>query len=149
MTDRYIITQLAALLSAIGLTKSKLSEQKIITFGAGSAGLGIARQIRDAMVLLDDISKEDASKCFYLIDKDGLLTQALDDQGKIRKGLDREFVRKEDEFQKGKLMLEDVVEKVKPTVLIGTSTHNGAFTEKAIRSMRKGCDRPIIFPVST
>ncbi|EIN14284.1 hypothetical protein PUNSTDRAFT_117823 [Punctularia strigosozonata HHB-11173 SS5] len=144
---------LAALMSAIGVTKTKLSDQRIIIFGAGSAGLGIAKQLRDAMKELDDTSKEEANKRFYLIDKFGLLTESLSKAGKVRPGLE-EWLRPDSEWvdatksSEGQLFLLDVVKHIKPTVLIGTSTRGGAFTEQVIKEMAKGCDRPIIFPLS-
>jgi hypothetical protein len=107
----------------------QLSEQRIIIYGSGSAGLGIARQLRDAMVVTDGISQEEASSKFYLLDVHGLIKNSLGD--KIRDGFDKLFIRKDDEnggWGKGETGLADVVQKVKPTVMIGTSTHAGAFT---------------------
>lgn len=144
---------LSALMSAVGVTKSKLSDQRYIIYGAGSAGLGIAHQLRDAMVTMDDISKEDATRRFWLIDRHGLLKDSLRANGHIREGID-EFVRSDEEWSDvkanddGEIRLLEVVKKVKPTVLIGTSTKGGAFTEEVIRAMAEHCDRPIIFPLS-
>lgn len=107
----------------------QLSEQRIIIYGSGSAGLGIARQLRDAMVVTDGISQEEASSKFYLLDVHGLIKNSLGD--KIRDGFDKLFIRKDDEnggWGEGETGLADVVQKVKPTVMIGTSTHAGAFT---------------------
>jgi malate dehydrogenase (oxaloacetate-decarboxylating) len=144
---------LAALMSAVGVTKSRLSDQRIVIYGAGSAGLGIAKQLRDAMKELDDTSKEEANKQFYLIDKFGLVTQSLSKAGKVRSDLD-EWLRPDTEWENanrssdGQISLIDVVKHIKPTVLIGTSTHGGAFSEEVVKEMSKGCDRPIIFPLS-
>ncbi|KAF8308411.1 hypothetical protein DL93DRAFT_2142422 [Clavulina sp. PMI_390] len=154
---------LAALMAAVGVTKSKVSEQRYIIYGAGSAGLGIAHQIRDAVMMESDgLSAAEASKMFWLIDKEGLITSSLaksmDSGGhKLRKGLD-EFVRDEDEWaslgnnNEGKgISLLDVVKRVHPTVLIGTSTNPGAFNEEVVRAMTEGVGegkRPIIFPLS-
>lgn len=142
-------------MAAIAVTKTKISEQRIIVYGAGSAGLGITHQIRDAIVETDGLSVEDASKLFWLVDKDGLITEGLAKNGskKLRKGLD-DFVRPDEEWegvnrdQGGAIRLVEVVKKVKPTILIGTSTHAGAFDEPVIRAMAKGVERPIIFPLS-
>lgn len=137
-------------MSAVGVTKSKLADQRIVIFGAGSAGLGIARQLRDAIAEMDGLSREDATRRFYLIDKDGLITQRLHAAGKVRAGLD-EWARPDDEFaniDSESIGLLDVVKTAKPTVLIGTSTHGGAFTEEIVRAMHKTCERPIIFPLS-
>ena len=137
-------------MSAIGVTKSKLADQRFVIYGAGSAGLGIAQRLRDAMVQLDGISKEEANKRFYLIDRFGLATHALGD--KVRPAL-KEFVKDDAEWasranSRGEIELLEVVRHVKPTVLIGCSTHAGAFTEEVVKEMAKGTERPIIFPLS-
>ncbi|KAG8967503.1 NAD-dependent malic enzyme, mitochondrial [Tulasnella sp. 419] len=141
---------LAALMSAVGVTKSKLGDQRIIIYGAGTAGLGIANQIRDAIITTDGLSKEDASLRFWLIDKDGLIIKSFGP--KIRHGLD-DYARDDSEWNDddktdGKIRLLQVVRKIKPTVLIGTSTHAGGFTEEVVKEMSKHVDRPIIFPLS-
>ncbi|KAJ9092790.1 hypothetical protein QFC21_006665 [Naganishia friedmannii] len=138
---------LATLTSALQVTQSKLSDQRIIQFGAGSAGLGIARQIRDAMVLVDGTDPKVAAEKFWLVDKNGLLKKGLGD--KIRSDIEEDFIRKEDDWgANDETHLLDVVKKVKPTVLIGTSTAKGAFTEDVIREMAKHTEQPIIFPLS-
>jgi malate dehydrogenase (oxaloacetate-decarboxylating) len=142
---------LAAVMAAIGVTKTKLLDQRIIIYGAGSAGLGITRQIRDAMVLMDDTSVEEANKRFWLIDRYGLIKNSLG-PSKIRPEL-REFTRPDDEWvnirnSDGQVRLLDAIREVKPTVLVGCSTHSGAFTEDVVREMAKGTERPIIFPLS-
>jgi malate dehydrogenase (oxaloacetate-decarboxylating) len=138
---------LATLMAAVGVTKSKLSDQRIIVFGAGSAGLGITKQLRDAMVTIDAMDKDEATKSFWLVDRYGLLCSKLQKDGKIREGID-EWVRSEDEWNGDEIQLLDVVKKVRPTVLIGCSTKGGAFTEEVIKTMKEHCDRPIIFPLS-
>jgi len=154
---------LATLLAAIGVTKSKLRDQRIIIYGAGTAGLGIARQLSSAMVTLDNTDPDTgdsfdikrANQNFWLLDKHGLLTRALADEGLVREGVE-DLVRTEDEWasdevkkdDKGHIGLFEVVKRVKPTVLIGTSTQPGAFTEEIIKEMNKHVDRPIIFPLS-
>ena len=143
---------LAAVMSAIGVTKSTLADQRYIIYGAGSAGLGIAHQLRDALVQLDSVPYEQANKAFYLIDKYGLVKESLG-ADKIRPSL-RDFVRPDVEWDdvptndKGEVSLFEVVRKVKPTVLIGCSTHAGGFTEEVVREMAKGCERPFIMPLS-
>lgn len=139
-------------MSAVKVTGSKLSDQRYIIFGAGSAGLGIAVQLRDAIIAIDSVSKEEANKKFYLIDKYGLIKQSLGDS-KIREDL-REFVRPDEEWEgvdvdkDGAIRLLAVVKKIRPTVLIGTSTRGGAFTEEVVKKMAEGCERPIILPLS-
>ncbi|KAI9067187.1 hypothetical protein FKP32DRAFT_1701868 [Trametes sanguinea] len=143
---------LACIMSAVGVTKSKLADQRFVVFGAGSAGLGIARQIRDGMVTIDGMDKDDANKRFYLLDRFGLIKESLGAE-KIREGV-QEFVRPDAEWEgvpandQGEIGLLEVVKKVKPTVLIGCSTKAGAFTEEVVREMAKGCERPIILPLS-
>ncbi|TFK56407.1 hypothetical protein OE88DRAFT_1669769 [Heliocybe sulcata] len=143
---------LACIMSAIGVTKTKLSDQRIVVYGSGSAGHGIASQIRDAIVTMDNLSKEDANKKFYMLDRFGLIKESLGPE-KIRGSL-REFTRPDSEWQdaktndNGEVELVEVVKRAKPTILIGCSTRAGAFTEEVIREMAKGCDRPIILPLS-
>ncbi|KAI0726870.1 hypothetical protein C8Q72DRAFT_926115 [Fomitopsis betulina] len=143
---------LAALMSAIGVTKSKLSDQRIVVYGAGTAGLGITRQLRDAMVQLDGLSEVEANKRFFLLDRYGLVKESLG-SSKIRADL-HEYVRPDAEWdgahanENGEIELLSVVERVRPTVLVGCSTRGGAFTEQVIRQMAKGTERPIIFPLS-
>lgn len=133
---------LAALMSAVGITKTKLSDQTIIVYGAGSAGLGIARQIRDAMVIIDKMSKEEATKRFYLVDKDGLVSHSL--MAKTQHVGWQEFQQSDDH---GTSLL-DVVKSSKATVLIGTSTHAGGFTEEVVKEMARNNEHPIILPLS-
>ncbi|KAF5383967.1 hypothetical protein D9757_006928 [Collybiopsis confluens] len=138
---------LACLMAAVGVTKSKLCDQRIIVYGAGSAGLGITKQLRDATVTADNISVEDANSKFWLIDKHGLIKDSLPD---VRDDL-KPFARKDSEWsdlQSSEVRLLDVVKKIKPTVLIGTSTHAGGFTKEVIEAMAAECERPIIFPLS-
>lgn len=138
---------LATLTSALQVTQTKLSDQRIVQFGAGSAGLGIARQIRDAMVLVDGTDRKKAAEKFWLVDKNGLVKQGLGN--KIRSDIEDDFIRKEEDWgADDETHLLDVIKRVKPTVLIGTSTAKGAFTEEVIREMAKHTDQPIIFPLS-
>lgn len=143
---------LACVMSAVGVTRSRLADQRFVIYGAGSAGLGIARQLRDGIVTIDNVSVEEANKNFYLLDKFGLIKQSLG-PSKIREAV-QEFVRPDDEWaevsanQNGEVGLLEVVKKVKPTVLIGCSTQPGAFTEEVVREMAKHADRPIILPLS-
>lgn len=137
-------------MAAIGVTGTKLQDQRIVVYGAGSAGLGITRQIRDAAVLMDNIPAKEANKRFWLIDRYGLIKDSLG-PSKIRSEL-REFARADDEWNNAQdphqVNLLDVVRQVKPTVLIGCSTHGKAFTEDVIREMARGTERPVILPLS-
>ncbi|GJE89715.1 NAD-dependent malic enzyme [Phanerochaete sordida] len=143
---------LACVMAAVGVTKSKLSDQRIVVFGAGSAGLGITRQLRDGMVEIDGLSKDEANKRFYLVDKFGLIHERLE-PSKVREAV-REFVRPQGEWDdasldgNGAVGLLETVKRARPTVLIGCSTVGGAFTEEVIREMKKHSERPIILPLS-
>ncbi|RDB24334.1 putative NAD-dependent malic enzyme 3 [Hypsizygus marmoreus] len=142
---------LACIMAAIGVTKSKLSEQRYIIFGAGSAGLGIATQLRDAIASTENMSMEEANKRFYLIDKYGLIKTSLE-ESHVREDL-KPFMRPDEEWEgvptdEGCVRLLEVVKKIKPTVLIGCSTRSGAFTEEVVKAMAEGCERPIILPLS-
>ncbi|KAL1692091.1 hypothetical protein GGG16DRAFT_90404 [Schizophyllum commune] len=140
---------LATLMAAVGVAKTKLGDQKVIIYGAGSAGLGIARQLRDAMVATDGISKEEATSRFYLLDRYGLVRKGLSAE-RVRED-QAEFARAEEEWNPdadATIGLLDVVQRVHPTVLIGTSTHAGAFTKEVIEEMARHVERPIIFPLS-
>jgi malate dehydrogenase (oxaloacetate-decarboxylating) len=92
--------------------------------------MGIARQLRDAMKIDEGLSTEDADKRFWLVDKYGLIRNELGD--KIRKEIESSFIRDEKEWEGSDAGLHDVVKMVKPTVLIGTSTMKGAFTEDVV-----------------
>ncbi|KAI5122919.1 hypothetical protein M0805_007597 [Coniferiporia weirii] len=151
---------LAALMSAVGVTKSKLVDQRIIIYGAGTAGLGIARQLRDAMITAEGAEREEANSRLWLIDRFGLVKQSLGNE-RIREGTE-DFVRSDENWagsesadisqvqtnEYNSVGLLDVVRVVHPTVLIGTSTVAGAFTEEIVRTMAEHVDRPIIFPLS-
>ena len=138
-------------MSAVGVTKSRLADQRFVIYGAGTAGLGIARQLQHGLVTIDGVPIDQARKAFYLLDRYGLVKESLGD--KIRAGQDQ-FVRPDDEWsnaatnEKGEVELLEVVKQVKPTVLIGCSTRSGAFTEEVVREMGKHVERPIIMPLS-
>ena len=135
-------------MSAVGVTNSKLADQRFVIFGAGSAGLGIARQLRDGIVAIDGVDRATANRKFYLLDKHGLIKQSLGPEN-IREGI-AEFVRPDAEWPEatGEVELLEVVRRVRPTVLIGCSTRAGAFSEDVVRAMAKGTPRPIILPLS-
>jgi len=139
---------LAALLAAVKANDSTLSEQRIVVFGAGSAGLGITEQLCDAMQRAG-LSEAEAKERFWLIDKQGLL---IDNQTQLSPS-QRYFARplesvKDWPKQYGYLNLMTTVEQVKPTVLIGCSGVTGAFRAEIIKAMAKQSKHPIIFPLS-
>ncbi|ABK84916.1 NAD-dependent malic enzyme [Bacillus thuringiensis str. Al Hakam] len=138
---------LAAVLSAVKASGVPLSEHRVVVFGAGTAGIGIADQVRDAMVRVG-VSEEESYKRFWCIDRNGLVTDNMEDL------LDFQipYARKEAEVsewkENGVIGLAEVVKHVKPTILIGTSTVAGAFKEEIIKEMASHVERPIILPMS-
>jgi malate dehydrogenase (oxaloacetate-decarboxylating) len=138
---------LAAILAGLRAVGTRPSEQRVVIFGAGTAGVGIADQIRTVMVR-DGLSDEEATRRFWFVDKQGLL---VDDMNNLR-DFQRGYARLRSEVAEwgadGTIDLLDVVEKVHPTIIVGTSTKGGAFTEQVIRAMAKAVDRPLIFPLS-
>jgi malate dehydrogenase (oxaloacetate-decarboxylating) len=142
---------LAAAVSAVRVCGSPMRNQRVVIFGAGTAGLGIADQIRDAMKR-EGLSQEDASARLWLVDTEGLLT---DDMGERLKDYQAPYARPAAEVKRWKrngtpdtIDLAEVVRQVRPTMLIGASTVAGAFTEAIVREMAKHCERPIVFPLS-
>ncbi len=142
---------LAAAVSAMRVCGAPLRNQRVVIFGAGTAGVGIADQICDAMVN-ERASQQDARRRFWLVDVDGLLT---DDMGDRLRDHQVKYARPAAEVKGWKrdgegsaIGLAEVVRQVRPTMLIGASTASGAFTEAVVREMAKHCDRPIIFPLS-
>jgi malate dehydrogenase (oxaloacetate-decarboxylating) len=138
---------LAAAISAVRVCGTPLRSQRIVVFGAGTAGIGIADQIRDAMVR-EGLSKEDAARRFWCVDRQGLLTA---DMGGQLRDHQLAYARpvsdngwKRDANRNG-ADLAEVVRRVKPTMLIGASTLAGSFTEGIVRDMAAHTDRPIIF----
>jgi malate dehydrogenase (oxaloacetate-decarboxylating) len=141
---------LAAVLAAARATGVSLAEHRIVIFGAGTAGTGIADQLTAAM-LADGLSEDQARQRFWAIDRAGLLTSATTGLAAAQ----RRYARPEAEvagWQRddsiGGAGLAEVVRRVHPTILIGTSTRAGAFTEPVIRDMAAHCARPVILPMS-
>jgi len=142
---------LAAAISAVRVCGALLRNQRVVIFGMGTAGVGIADQIRDAMVR-EGLSKEDATRRFWCVDLGGLLT---DDMGERLRDYQVTYARSAAEVKGWKrdragsaIGLAEVVRQVHPTILIGASTASGTFTETIIREMAAHTDRPIIFPLS-
>jgi len=137
---------LAAAISATRVCGTPLRNQRIVIFGAGTAGIGCADQIRDAMVR-EGLSKEEAAKRFWCVDKQGLLTTAMASQ--IRDDQSA-YARPSSEVQNwGRdahgVSLSEVIRRVKPTMLIGSTDVEGSFTESIVREMAAHTERPIIF----
>ncbi|WP_158751008.1 NAD-dependent malic enzyme [Acidobacterium sp. S8] len=138
----------ATLVSAVNVTGNPLEQQKIVVFGFGSAGLGIA-DLLSKFMQDNGLSEEEARSHFYAVDLYGLITENRKDVGADQ----RPYARKEQEVRNwrqsdGEITLLDVIRNVKPTVLIGVSGQGGAFTEQVVREMAKHSARPVIFPLS-
>jgi malate dehydrogenase (oxaloacetate-decarboxylating) len=139
---------LAATLSAVKVTGVPMRDQKLVVFGAGTAGVGIADQLRDAMIR-DGAPPEQATGQVWLVDKQGLLTSNMTGL----RDYQQPYARNPSEVKGwaadgGAISLLEVVRHVAPTILLGTSTAHGAFTQKIIEAMSAAVDRPIVFPIS-
>ncbi|KAI3318481.1 malic enzyme [Xylariaceae sp. AK1471] len=134
---------LAAIMAGLHVSQQKLQDVKLVVFGAGTAGVGIADQVRDAIAAEKGISKDEAAKQIWLIDKPGLLTTNSElDSG--QKG----FAKEGSEWSEKDPSLLSVIKEVHPNVLIGTSTVPKAFTEEIIKEMAKHTPRPVVLPLS-
>ena len=142
---------LAAVISALRVRGARMSDQRVVILGAGTAGIGIADQICNAMVR-DGLSKEVAARRFWCVDRHGLLTHSISEHlGDHQLFYARPTIESRhwthDGDGKG-VGLAEVVSQVKPTILIGASSARGAFTEAIVRDMAAHVDRPVIFPLS-
>ena len=141
---------LATLLSALRVTGGRMRDQRVVIFGAGTAGVGIADQLRDAM-LADGLDDSEARRRLYLLGSKGLLRRSLSEG---LRDFQRAYARDDAEVAgwerdgDGRVGLLEVVSRAEPTVLIGTSGQPGAFDETVVRTMAKGCERPLILPLS-
>jgi len=139
----------AALMAAINVTGTPLTQQRIALVGAGSAGTGIAALLLQAMVEAG-ADEAEARRRFYAIDRPGLLIEAMNDitPGQAPFLQSREAVASWSLRRPDRIDLYDVVVNAKPTVLIGVSGQAGAFGEEAVRVMAANVERPVIFPLS-
>jgi malate dehydrogenase (oxaloacetate-decarboxylating) len=139
---------LAATLSAIKVTGVPMRDQKLVVFGAGTAGVGIADQLRDAMIR-DGASPDQAAGQVWLVDKQGLLTSDMTDLRDYQQPYARDPADvKGWAAGGGPISLLDTIRHAAPTILLGTSTVHGAFTQQVIEAMSAASDRPVIFPIS-
>src|SRR5690349_8442274 len=139
---------LACVLAGVRVSGGRLVDQRIVVFGAGSAGVGIADLIALAMTE-DGLSAQEAADRIHLLDRPGLLTSDMTDLYDYQQPYAKDPAavagwRADD----GTLGLQEVVDGLHPTMLVGTSGVTGAFTEQVIRSMHEHCPRPIILPMS-
>ena len=142
---------LAAIISAIRILGMPLRDQRVVIFGAGTAGIGIADKIRNAMTH-DGLPDGEATRRFWCVDRHGLLTVGMDGQlGDHQRLYARPTAECKGWMQSGNgngIGLAEVVRQVKPTILIGASSVAGAFTESIVREMAFHTKHPIIFPLS-
>jgi malate dehydrogenase (oxaloacetate-decarboxylating) len=141
---------LAAVLAGIRVAGTRPREQRVLVFGAGTAGVGIADQLRAVMVS-DGLDADQASRCFWCVDRQGLLVGDMNDLRDFQKPYARPRSEVSDwavDDRGGTIGLAEVVSRVHPTMMIGTSAQAGAFTEAIIREMAAHVQRPMIFPLS-
>ena len=139
----------AAILAAIRISGGSLRDQRVVILGAGTAGMGIADMVRDAMVE-EGLSAEEATRRFWALDRKGLLT---DDRTAGMRDFQVPYAHPAGDVAgwagpDGAIRLAEVVANARPTVLIGTSTQPGAFSEPIVRRMAAAVERPIILPLS-
>ncbi|EAF7364507.1 NAD-dependent malic enzyme [Listeria monocytogenes] len=135
----------AAVLATIQVSKIPLSEQKIIIFGAGTAGIGIADQLSAQWMRETGLPFESAKKHFYLVDRNGLV---LDNMTDLTTG-QKKYTHPSTEWSNVPTdTLENLMEAVHPTMLIGCSGVTGAFKESIVKKMTQYTERPAILPLS-
>lgn len=139
------IVVLGGIFGAMDITGEKLTDQVYLCYGGGSAGAGIADRVHAEMVS-EGLTPEEAYKHFFMIDKQGLLFDDMEDLTPAQKP----FAKKREDFANCGDMtkLLDVIKAVKPTILVGTSTDAGAFTKEVVEAMCENTERPVIFPIS-
>lgn len=139
------IVTLGAIFGSLAITGGKLSEQTYLCFGGGTAGAGIASRVLREMIS-EGISEEEAYKHFFMVDKQGLLFDDMDDLTPQQ----RPFAKKRSDYPNADKLTDllEVVKTVKPTILVGTSTQPNTFTKEIVEEMCKITERPMIFPLS-
>ncbi|KAK4952269.1 NAD-dependent malic enzyme, mitochondrial, partial [Elasticomyces elasticus] len=137
---------LAAIMAALHVSKQEMKDVRVVMFGAGTAGTGIADQICDAIAVESGKSKEEARKQIWCVDKPGLLLQS---QKENLTPAQHPYAKPDDDWSgKEHTSLLEVVKEVKPHILIGTSTKPKTFTKQVVQEMGAHVARPIIFPLS-
>lgn len=139
----------AAVLAACRGLGRPLSEQRIVIFGAGTAGCGIAEGLR-RLLQREGLSAAEACRRIWAIDRYGLVLEGMDGVSPeaLELARDPEEVSLWPRQTCGTISLQSVIEMVQPTVLIGTSTVTGAFSQTVVQTMAAHCDRPVILPLS-
>ena len=139
------IVTLGGILGAMAITGDKLTDQVYLCFGGGTAGAGIASRVHREIVN-KGLSEEEAYKRFFMVDKQGLLFDDMDDLTNEQKP----FAKKRSDYPNADKLtsLLEVIKTVKPTILVGTSTAPNTFTKEVVEAMCANTERPIIFPLS-
>lgn len=134
---------LGGIVSAVKQSGIPVKDQRAVFLGAGSAGVGVAKQIVEYFKR-EGLTEDEARRCFWLVDTKGLVTNDRGDKLADHKV----YFSRDDNDGKQYKSLEEVVDHVKPTILMGLSTIGGAFTPEMLNKMGQWHDRPIIFPLS-
>ena len=139
------IVTLGGIFGSLAVTGEKLTDQVYLCFGGGTAGAGIASRVLREMVTMG-LSEEDAYKRFFMVDKQGLLFDDMDDLTPEQ----RPFAKKRSDYPNADKLTDllEVVKTVKPTILVGTSTVPNTFTKEVVEAMCENTERPMIFPLS-
>nr|WP_065868279.1 malolactic enzyme [Streptococcus mutans] len=139
------IVTLGGIFAAMDITGEKLTDQVYLCYGGGTAGAGIASRVLREMIS-EGLPEEEAYKRFFMVDKQGLLFDDMDDLTPEQKP----FAKKRADFPNADQLTDllQVVKTVKPTILVGTSTNPGAFTKEVVEAMCENTERPVIFPIS-
>lgn len=139
------IVTLGGVFAAMDIAGEKLTDQVYLCYGGGTAGAGIASRVLREMVV-DGLSEEEAYKRFFMVDKQGLLFDDMDDLTPEQ----RPFAKKRSDFANADKLTDllEVVKTVKPTILVGTSTQPNTFTKEVVEAMCENTERPVIFPLS-
>ena len=139
------IVTLGGIFAAMDIAGEKLTDQVYLCYGGGTAGCGIASRVLREMVV-DGLSEEEAYKRFFMVDKQGLLFDDMEDLTPEQ----RPFAKKRSDFPNADKLTDllEVVKTVKPTILVGTSTQPNTFTKEIVEAMCEITERPVIFPLS-
>ena len=140
---------MAAVVSGMRVTGQTFADQRLVVYGAGTAGTGMADQIHAGMVR-DGLSPEEATARIWLVDRAGLVTDDMTGLPDYQRAYARPAAEAAswERSSRGAVELLEVVRRAEPTILIGTSTNHGAFTREVIEAMSAGVERPIVLPLS-
>ena len=140
---------MAAVVSGMRVTGQTFADQRLVVYGAGTAGTGMADQIHAGMVR-DGLSPEEATARIWLVDRGGLVTDDMTGLPDYQRAYARPAAEAAgwERSSRGAVELLEVVRRAEPTILIGTSTNHGAFTREVIEAVSAGVERPIVLPLS-